>query len=189
MDTPTPAGSPVVGEILPSDYFGPGDDFHNILEVLGFEVTRTAAIVSLGALLFFFGVALSCITNLNKQTPCWKVFACSIPIFLLSSAIWIPLLESKSIGIPMPLLDAFIQWTRGSGPISSSFVALGLVIVLGMFSWRIFLWTHTFGSFMANELLRRAKAFVFSDASQDGKATSEDDSRTSCRAQKCPDNP
>lgn len=187
MNKPTLPEPPQVGETLPIDYFSAIEFSQNLFQIFGFDLTRNATIFSLAAVLFYFGVTLSCFTNLNKQAPFWKVYFASVPVFFLSSPFWFLMLENRWTNGSMPLLDAAIQWARGSGSMPSNLFSLGLVIVLGLFSWNLFQSIVKLVPFVTKDFTRRAKAFLRPTVHHTGKVTSQDNSKNSNEALKCPD--
>lgn len=109
-----------------------------IIEIFGFELARATALLIVAALLFFFGVALSCILRLNGKIHWSKVFLSSIVVFCLASPAWAYTLEGNwSEASSMPVLDGVFRWLEGSGPMPSNLFAVGIVILMGMMSWAL----------------------------------------------------
>ena len=128
--------APEVGAVLSYDALGAIETTIVLSEGIGFEISRTAALLILAALLFFFGVALSCILRLNGQVHWSKVFLTSIVVFCLASPAWAYTLEGNWSRVStMPVLDGVFQWLEGSGPMPRNLFAIGIVILMGMMSW------------------------------------------------------
>ena len=133
---PVSAAAPEVGAVFSPDALGAIEATIVIIELFGFELARTTALLLIAALLFFFGVALSCILRLNGKVHWSKVFLSSIVVFCLASPAWAFTLEGNwSNASTMPVLDGVFRWLEGSGPMPRNLFAVGIVILMGMMSW------------------------------------------------------
>ncbi|MEP2145222.1 MAG: hypothetical protein ABJI45_05765 [Paracoccaceae bacterium] len=128
--------APEVGSVFTPEALGAIEATIVIIELFGLELARTTALLILAAMLFFFGVALSCFLRLNGKVHWSKVFLSSIVVFCLASPAWAFTLEGNwSQASSMPVLDGVFRWIEGSGPMPRNLFAVGIVILMGMMSW------------------------------------------------------
>jgi hypothetical protein len=107
---PIDAATPEVGAIVFPDTI---DTAIVIIEIFDVELARATALLIIAALLFFFGVALSCILRLNGKVHWSKVFLSSIVVFCLASPAWAYTLEGNwSEASSMPVLDGVFRWQK-----------------------------------------------------------------------------
>lgn len=126
-------------DLVPGAEIDLGPAAQNVMEILGYDVTRDVAVTALAALLFFLGVAIACLARLNGETHWSRAALVSVPMFLLASPAWTYTLSGAWGRAEMPLLDQiFAAASEGGGPLPLRLFALGIVILMGVLAWPLF---------------------------------------------------
>lgn len=124
------------------------------LNLLGLTVSRPAALIIVAAGLFFVGVMIASFVRNGDGRRCTLV---SSPMsFLISSIVWVPLLNSKTIGVKFAPIDSFCAWVHGLDPTLGTLVSWGIVMALGSLSCVIYTSVTALGGAFVSLIQRNA---------------------------------
>ena len=131
------------GNTLTLEQLHPDAALQSGLNLLGVAVSRPVALIIVAAGLFFIGVMIAGFAKTSQDRRCTPV---SSPMsFLISSLIWVPLLNTKTIGVNFAPIDSFCAWVHGLDPTLGTLVSWGIVMALGALSCVIYSTVTTFG--------------------------------------------
>ena len=110
----------------------------HVLNLFGYDMSASVAVIIVGAGCFYIGVLIACIATAASGKARVRTLATSPMAFLLTSIIWFPLLNGQLVETNIAPIDAFVRMAVGDGEIHNQMFMLGIVMLLGATSWPIF---------------------------------------------------
>ncbi len=119
----------VPGANISDDQIHMPEGVEHFLELLGLHLSRGVALIIVAAGLFFIGAAIASALAGSERRKCILL---SSPIsFLVSSIVWLPMLNWKFLSVGIAPIDAFSRWQHGNNPTLATILAMACVMVLG----------------------------------------------------------
>lgn len=109
-----------------------------VFDVFGLKVSPPLAIIIVAAGCFFLGVIIASIMSAGEPGRRVRTLAAAPMAFLLTAAIWFPLLNGQLISTSIAPIDAFVAWAVGEGEIHNQLFLLGIVMLFGAMSLPIY---------------------------------------------------
>ena len=122
------------GTHLTPEQLGLADLLESTMPVLGFHIGREFAVIIIGAGLFFIGILIAYV-QVGKNAPKRQNILLSAPlIFLISSPIWVNLLNGKVVPLGISPIDSFLKWGMGQDGSIHALFPMGIVLLIGILS-------------------------------------------------------
>lgn len=122
------------GTHLTNEQLGLSDLLESTLPILGLHIGREFAVIIVGAGLFFIGILIAYV-QAGKSAPKRQNIVLSAPlIFLISSPVWLNLLNGKVVPLGISPIDSFLKWGMGQDGTIKALFPMGIVLLIGILS-------------------------------------------------------